>query len=112
MNDVKAAIRARAAEFGFDAVGVTSAEGGRQDAANLARYLAEGRHGDMHWMERTAERRADPQALWPEVRSIICLGVNYGPAEEILGRSIANPTGAPSASTPAAATTTTCSRSG
>ncbi len=82
MKDVKEAIRARAAEFGFDVVGMASAEGSRQDAANLARYLAEGRHGDMHWMERTAERRASPQALWPEARSIICLGVNYGPAED------------------------------
>ena len=82
MSDVKAAIRARAAEFGFDTVGVTSAEGSRDDAGNLARYLEEGRHGDMHWMARTAARRADPQALWPEARSIICLGVNYGPAED------------------------------
>ena len=82
VSDVKAAIRARAAEFGFDTVGVTSAEGSRNDAGNLARYLEEGRHGDMHWMARTAARRADPQALWPEARSIICLGVNYGPAED------------------------------
>ena len=26
-----------------------------------------------------AERRADPRALWPEVRSIVLLGLNYGP---------------------------------
>jgi epoxyqueuosine reductase len=33
----------------------------------------------MDWMADTAERRADPKALWPEVRSVILLGLNYGP---------------------------------
>jgi epoxyqueuosine reductase len=33
----------------------------------------------MDWMAETAERRADPKTLWPEVRSILLLGVNYGP---------------------------------
>lgn len=32
----------------------------------------------MDWLATTAERRADPRALWPEVRSVIMLGVNYG----------------------------------
>ena len=36
----------------------------------------------MAWMADTSERRADPRALWPEVRSIVLLGVNYGPAED------------------------------
>lgn len=38
----------------------------------------------MEWMAETAERRADPKALWPEVRSVILLGLNYGPAENPL----------------------------
>ncbi len=33
----------------------------------------------MDWMAQTAPRRADPRTLWPEVRSIILLGMNYGP---------------------------------
>jgi epoxyqueuosine reductase len=37
----------------------------------------------MHWMENT-ERRGDPRVLWPEVRSIVMLGVNYGPDEDPL----------------------------
>lgn len=36
----------------------------------------------MDWMERTAARRGDPRTLWPEVRSVIVLGVNYGPADD------------------------------
>ena len=38
----------------------------------------------MGWMEETAERRSDPRTLWPEVRSVIMLGVNYGPATDPL----------------------------
>ena len=33
----------------------------------------------MAWMAETAARRGNPSALWPEVRSIIMLGMNYGP---------------------------------
>ena len=33
----------------------------------------------MDWMAETQERRADPYALWPQARSIILLGMNYGP---------------------------------
>jgi epoxyqueuosine reductase len=32
----------------------------------------------MDWMETTAARRGSPRALWPDVRSIIMLGLNYG----------------------------------
>jgi epoxyqueuosine reductase len=33
----------------------------------------------MDWMEATAARRGDPRALWPAVRSVVMLGMNYGP---------------------------------
>jgi epoxyqueuosine reductase len=36
----------------------------------------------MGWMQETAERRADPRVLWDEVRSIVMLGMNYGPDED------------------------------
>ena len=45
----------------------------------LVQFLADGAHGDMDWLETTAPRRGDPRALWPEVRSVIMLGLNYGP---------------------------------
>jgi epoxyqueuosine reductase len=50
----------------------------------LARFLAEGLHGDMDWLATTAERRGAPTALWPEVRSVIMLGVNYAPGHDPL----------------------------
>jgi epoxyqueuosine reductase len=33
----------------------------------------------MDWMAARPERRSDPRILWPDVRSIVMLGVNYGP---------------------------------
>ncbi len=74
-------IREEAAAFGFDAVGfarVDSAEAWPA-AARLAEFVEEGRHGSMSWMETTAARRAHPRALWPDARSAVVLGLNYGP---------------------------------
>ena len=50
----------------------------------LRAYLADGRHGDMDWMERNADRRADPKVLWPDVRSILVLGMSYAPESDPL----------------------------
>jgi epoxyqueuosine reductase len=46
----------------------------------LEAWLGEGHHGSMEWMAATPERRADPRALWPQVRSIVVLGVSYAPS--------------------------------
>ena len=70
---------AQARACGFDAVGVTRADATPETKARLERFLADGAHGDMAWMAETAERRGAPQALWPDVRSVIMLGMNYGP---------------------------------
>lgn len=52
--------------------------------ARLEKWLAEGSHGTMAWMAETAERRGAPRALWPAVRSIVMLGINYGPDRDPL----------------------------
>jgi len=38
----------------------------------------------MTWMAETAARRSSPRALWADVRSVIMLGMNYGPDEDPL----------------------------
>lgn len=38
----------------------------------------------MGWMEDRAEQRGDPKALWPEARSVICLGLSYAPDDDPL----------------------------
>ncbi|MGB3026919.1 MAG: tRNA epoxyqueuosine(34) reductase QueG [Paradevosia shaoguanensis] len=72
-------IRERALALGFDAFGIAPAEARPDLGDKLAAALAAGWHGDMDWMAETAERRASPKALWPAARSIIMLGINYGP---------------------------------
>ena len=52
--------------------------------ARLECFLAEGAHGDMDWLATTAERRMAPGALWPDVRSVVMLGMNYGPDHDPL----------------------------
>jgi len=48
------------------------------------RFIAEGQHGDMDWLAATAGRRTDPQVLWPDARSVVMLGLNYGPDRDPL----------------------------
>lgn len=76
-------IRDRALTLGFDAVGFAGADSGAR-AEELGAWLAEGYHGDMGWMETTRERRRSPVDLWPEVRTVVSVAVNYGPAEDPL----------------------------
>jgi len=75
------AIRAKALEAGFDAVGFAPAELGGDAANHLREFLDHGYHGDMGWMAEKADRRAGPKALWPEAKSVIALGMNYAPGD-------------------------------
>ena len=68
-----------AVERGFDIVGIARPDSIPQALDRLRQFLAEGAHGEMAWMETTATRRGNPRALWPQVRSVIMLGLNYGP---------------------------------
>jgi epoxyqueuosine reductase len=77
---VKEEIRAKARELGFDAVGFASAVADPAWAEALEAYVAQGRHGTMTWMEERRDQRADPMALWSDVRTVIVLGTNYAPA--------------------------------
>jgi epoxyqueuosine reductase len=84
-NDPRAAIRERALEAGFDAVGFAPAELGGEISQNLSEFLDRGYHGEMAWLPEKADRRAGPTALWPEAKSVIALGMNYAPGEDPLG---------------------------
>src|SRR5208282_240658 len=73
------ALRAKARALGFDACRITSAEPPAHARENLFAWLAEGAHGDMTWMAETFERRIDPRALMRDAKSVVVLGLNYGP---------------------------------
>ena len=80
----EALIRVQARTSGFDVVGITGPAQSGEAGAALKQFLARGWHGDMDWLAANAERRADPRAVWPEVRGIIMVGMNYGPNDDPL----------------------------
>ncbi len=77
-------IRAKAAELGFGACGIARADAAPLAGERLHQWLADGRHGDMIWMEERKGQRASPAGLWPEVRSVIALGLSYAPKDDPL----------------------------
>jgi epoxyqueuosine reductase len=94
MATVKESIRDRALAAGFDAVGFAAPDLGGEAAEALREFLANGYHGDMGWLAAKADRRAVPRALWPEVKSILVVGANYGPASDPLAALDRSGTGA------------------
>ncbi|MCA6248397.1 tRNA epoxyqueuosine(34) reductase QueG [Phenylobacterium sp.] len=78
-SDPRDPIRRRAADLGFDVCRFTGIGASWPATARLQAFLQAGRHGDMEWMAATAERRGHPLALWPQARSAVVLGLNYGP---------------------------------
>jgi epoxyqueuosine reductase len=76
---LKEALAREARALGFDCIGVTAPDAIADAARHFRDFLASGAHGDMDWLAQNPERRADPRALWSDVRSVIMLGINYGP---------------------------------
>jgi len=82
--DPRLAIRDKALQLGFDAVGFAPAELSAATGDRLRDFLAAGQHGEMSWMEARTDQRAHPQALWPEARSVISAGFSYAPQGDAL----------------------------
>jgi epoxyqueuosine reductase len=83
-GDLRSALAHEARALGFDCIGVTAPDTIADAARHFHEFLEIGAHGDMDWLAQNPERRADPRGLWPHVRSVIMLGVNYGPDEDPL----------------------------
>jgi len=76
---LKAELLRRGQAEGFAVIGVTTPGAIGQAGDRLAEFLQHGMHGDMEWLAARHDARAHPSALWPEARSIVMLGLNYGP---------------------------------
>ena len=70
------AVKTRAGELGFDLCGVAPV-GAFPELAALRDWLDRGYAGDMAYMARTADRRADVRAVMPSARSVVALGTLY-----------------------------------
>ncbi len=79
---MKDAIREKALSLGFASVGFASATADAKDMQALQAFTKAGYHGEMAWMARDDNRRGDPRALMADVKSIIVLGMNYGPGAD------------------------------
>ncbi len=74
--DAKADLATQARDLGFEAFGVAPVDPPLRREYYL-QWIAEGKHGNMSWMERNNGRRLQPENILPEARSILCLGMNY-----------------------------------
>lgn len=77
-----AVIKQQALELGFDLVGFVKPERLSDEAAQLRAWLDRGFAGTMDWMERSFEKRTDPFLSMPDVRSVVCVAVNYYTSHE------------------------------
>ena len=79
MNDLTARLKGFARDIGFDSVGVCRPRDIPDAEARLNRFLSDGMHGGMDWMERRSGWRGNPAALWPEAKSVVMLADSYAP---------------------------------
>ena len=63
---------------------MTSADPPAEAQAHLSAWIAAGSHGEMTWMAQSPDRRVDPRALMRDARSLVMLGLNYGPGAKPL----------------------------
>jgi epoxyqueuosine reductase len=82
--ELKQKLADEARALGFDCVGITDPDAIATAGRYFHEFLDAGAHGDMDWLAANPQRRTDPRVLWPDVRSVIMLGVNYGPDENPL----------------------------
>lgn len=81
-------IKAKAQEIGFDACGIAEVREAESEAEHLDRWIAEGCHADMAYMERNRGVRLNPAELVEGARSVISVAMNYYPEKK-------QPAGAP-----------------
>jgi epoxyqueuosine reductase len=83
-GELKSALSRQARALGFDCFGIAAPDSIGEAGRHFREFLAAGAHGEMDWLAAKADRRAEPRVLWPAVRSVILLGVNYGPDRDPL----------------------------
>ncbi|MFC3051433.1 tRNA epoxyqueuosine(34) reductase QueG [Kordiimonas pumila] len=81
-TSIRAQIEATARSLGFDDFGITQATTSDAVMEGFRQFIALKRHATMDWLADRLHYRENPQNLWPEARSVIMLGVNYGPKDD------------------------------
>ena len=77
-------IKAEALSLGFSACGIAKAQPvDDATAQRLKRWLARGDYAGMAYMANHTDMRLDPRLLMPQVKSIVCVALNYTPARTL-----------------------------
>ncbi|QWE10966.1 tRNA epoxyqueuosine(34) reductase QueG [Polynucleobacter sp. es-EL-1] len=76
LADLRQWLDEQSKQLGFDSLRVTDTELG-EATEHLKEWLAQGRHGQMEYMERHAQLRSDPNLLVPGTVRVICVTMNY-----------------------------------
>ena len=84
MSTPEDSLKASAKALGFDVARIARADEPWAAGDHLADFVMAGRHGDMGWIEETLARRRHPTAMWPEAKSALVVGLNYGPKHDPL----------------------------
>ncbi|MDB5257093.1 MAG: queG [Chitinophagaceae bacterium] len=77
-------IKSRAQALGFDHCGISKAGPLEDEARKLEKWLNQGKHGTMSWMENWFDKRVDPTKLMEGAKSVISVLLNYAPADDNL----------------------------
>lgn len=77
MNLSLLTIRRLAAECGIDKIGIAPADALKNESIRLNDWLGDAFNGEMLWMAREPEKRADPQLIFPDAKTVLVAAVNY-----------------------------------
>lgn len=83
-NSIRAQVLELASRLGFDACRIARCDPPRH-GDEFSAWLRDGAAGDMHWMERTEEKRRDPQMVLPGARSVLIFALNYWQGQQDSG---------------------------
>ncbi|KRP29364.1 MAG: epoxyqueuosine reductase [Cryomorphaceae bacterium BACL22 MAG-120619-bin32] len=75
-------IKQEAKRLGFLACGIAKAEFLSEEAPRLEKWLQQGFHGEMQYMENHFDKRLDPRLLVDDAKSVISLAYNYYPEQQ------------------------------
>ena len=70
-------IKEKSYDLGFQKVGITKAVSISEEKEKLETWLSRGHHGTMSWLEKRKHERGDIFTYFPDVKSVISLGMNY-----------------------------------
>ncbi len=74
-------IKVEAKKIGFDLVRIVDAKVLDQEQDFYKKWLEKGYGADMEYLKKEPEKRGDPEKIFPGTKSIICLAMNYFPAD-------------------------------